>query len=347
MKKIFNLILILLISTIMYSKEISFFGQVDVKNYYCNNILKLSSHDISRFKDGNETDKFKIDTIDDLITSAKCELGIRHKAIAGHTQIDLLEIRYNKYWNNDIKNEGNISFSIKQFFSRKLNIAICYSYYPEIYLNRYESVLDEEAIYRDFTYSKNVYNGRIFWKFHSIMNLKYELTFSQLFYNKYFTEYDADNIENLVGLNIKLDKKVRVNLNYYYKNSNADAEKAFNDIEDISVVKDASYGSNKYEMIISVPDLLFLFSKPILLNSSFNYVIRYFQSENENDEFHYAREDNIINLKANIKYSLNKRSKLSTFYKYEKRDASSPFKNVERDKTYSLYEAGFVISCSI
>ena len=100
-------------------------------------------------------------------------------------------------------------------------------------------------------------------------------------------------------------------------------------------------------MIISVPDLLFLFSKPIFLSSSFNYEIRYFQSENEKDEFHYAREDNIINFKTNIKYSLNKKSKLSTFYKYEKRNAVSPYQDVERDKTYSLFEVGFVISCSI
>ena len=215
MKKLFYLIMVLFISTIMHSKEISFFGKIDVKNYYCNNILKLSSHDISRFKDGNETDKFKIDTVDVFITSAKCGLGIRHKAVAGHTQIDQLEIKFNKYWNNDIKNDGNISFSIKQFFSRKLNITIGYSYYPEIYLNRYESVLDEEAIYRDFTYLKNVYSGRIFWNFHPIMNLKYKLIFSQLFYNKYFTEYDADNIENLVGLDIKPDNIVRINLIYY------------------------------------------------------------------------------------------------------------------------------------
>ncbi len=347
MKKIFYLILILLISTILYSKEISFYGKVDVKNYYCNNILKLSSHDISRFKDGNETEKFKIDTVDDFITSAKCGLGIRHKAIAGHTQIDQLEFKYNKYWNNGIKDDGNISFSIKQFFSRKLNITIGYSYYPEIYLNRYKSVLDEEERYKDFTYSKNAYNGRIFWNFHSRMNLKYELIFSQLFYNKYFTEYDADNFENLVGLDIKPDKNVRINLNYYYKNSNADAEEAFDDPENISVIKDASYKSNKYGMIISFPHLLLLFSKPLLLNSSFNYEIKYFQSENEKDEFHYARDDDIIELKANIKYSLNKKSKLSTFFKYEKRNASSPYKDVERDKTYSLYEIGFVLSCSI
>ncbi|MCK4312966.1 MAG: hypothetical protein KAW88_09560, partial [Candidatus Cloacimonetes bacterium] len=286
MKKNYFLILVLVSCSCLYSQPISYFSKIGIENTYNSNVLKLSSDDISKFKDGENPDKFKIDTIDDLITSARCEFGVKHRFLTGHTQIDKIVLKYNKFWSNEIKDDGYIGFEVKQFFSKRLNVALNYFYYPRIYLNQYKSVLDNESKYRDFTYSKNVYNARIFWKVKTKIHLNYRFEFSQLYYNKYFTEYDADNIESVIGLNFNTADWVKLGIRYSYKISDADAEDAFENPETVNVIKDVSYESDIYYCSFTFPEILILFSKPVNFSSNFRLENRFYQSREIGDDYH-------------------------------------------------------------
>ena len=343
MKKIKLIILFSLLAISLAAKGIEYFTTAELETTYINNVLKLSQHDLDRFDAGNES-KFKLETSDDLIFSQQLEFGLKHYLAAGHTQIDKIVFKFNKHLQNDFLDDGYLGINLKQFLSQKINFTISYYYYPEIYVNRYKSVLENNGDYRDFTYSKNDYNAGLNWKAHDLVDLTYRFSFSQLYYNKYFTEYDADNFDNKLTAEIFPKGKVHTILSYEYKISDAKGKDAFDDPASVDVIKDASYEANKYSIGYLVPKLFKLRENYIYLQTGIDYEERYFSNDNENDDYHYQREDFTFSVDSSISCKVSKKVGLKLSGKYEERNTKSPFSSVKRDKSYNLFEVGLRVS---
>jgi hypothetical protein len=327
------------------AKPVDLFVDLTIESTFNSNILKLSATDISRFKNENDTEKFKIDTVDDLIVTAKAMTSIKHTEFFGHTQIAKITLKYDKYISNEMKDEITIGFGLKQFFSRKVNVYLGYFYYPHIYVNRYRSVLDDA--YYDFTYTKNVYTGKLALKVHTKINMNYKFEFSQVYYDEYFTEYDANNLEHALGLTYLASQKVRIGARYSYKISTADGEDAFENPTEIDIIKDASYEANIYHLSFTFPDVFFMNELPVDFSASTRFEQRYFQSENAGDEYHLDRNDDIWQVKGYLEYSLSDKWKLCGSTRFEKRITDSPYSDVETEKEYDLYEMGLSIIISL
>ena len=231
MKKFLPVLFFVFGSILLNANPLDMFVDFNLENTYNSNILKLSDTDICRFKNENDTEKFKIETVDDLIVTVKAVTGIKHREFFGHTQIAKIVLNYDKYINNEMKDEIAIGIDTRRFFSRKVNFYLGYFYYPHIFVNRYRSVLDDA--YHNFTYARNVYTGKLTWKVHTKWNLNYKCEFSQVYYDEYFTEYDADNLKHTLGLTYLASQKVRIGARYSYKISSADGEDAFNNPAEI------------------------------------------------------------------------------------------------------------------
>jgi len=338
-------IIILAISLAVQAFEIN--PKFTLEADYNSNILSLSQNDLNRFESGNEPDKFLLETSDDLITSAKLELNLKHRLLAGHTQINRIAVKYNKFLNNDFEDNYFFEVSLKQFLSKKLNFGVYYYYYPEIYVNRYDSVLDAENIFRDFTYSKNSFIGKINYSLNPKFKFDYKFGFSQLFYNEYFTEYDANNFESGIGIKYVPKDWISINAGYAFKISKAKAGDAFSDHQPITIIKDGSYQADIFDLSIDLPALFSLFSKPVNLGFGTKYEHVYFQAENGLDEYHYGREDNVFTFDSDMRYKIAKNFSLKCFYKYKFRNTRSPYINVEVDKKYNLYETGVTLVYSL
>ena len=346
MKK-YLILLITIIAGLLAAQNFIFNSDFLLETTYNSNILNLSQNDLDRFESGNEPNKFSLKTSDDLITSAKVGLSLKHRLLAGHTQINKIAFKYNKYLKNSFEDNYYLEFSLKQFLSKKLNFGIYYYFYPEIYVNRYDSVLDPENIFRDFTYNKNVYIGKVNYKLNSKFQFNYKFGFSQLFYNEYFTEYDANNIENKIGIKIIPVSWISINSNYTYKISDAKAGDAFSDPQQVTIIKDASYKADLFELSINFPGVIKVFSKPVNFGLNAKYEHYYFQAENELDEYHYGREDKIVVLNSNAKYKISKEISLKYFYNLKIRKTNSPYTTVEVDKEYKTFETGISINLSL
>jgi hypothetical protein len=345
MKKLLPVLFIFLGYALLMAKPLDLFVDLTIESTYNSNILKLSDTDISRFKNENDTEKFKIDTLDDLVISAKAVTGIKHRKFFGHTQITKITLKYDKYINNEMKDEIMIGFGLRQFFSRKVNLYLGYFYYPQIYVNRYRGVLDDA--YHDFTYAKNVYTGKLTWKFYPKININYKFEFSQIYYDKCFTEYDADNLEHTLGFTYSASSKVRIGARYSYKISTADGEDAFENLTEIDVIKDASYEANIYNLSFTFPMIFFINKLPLDFSTSIRFEQRYFQSENAGDEYHLGRNDETWQVKGDLEYPLSDKWKLNGFTRFEKRVTDSPYFDVETEKEYDLYEMGLSIIISL
>ena len=346
MKK-YLILLMFIITSLLAAQNFTFHSDLTLETKYNNNVLNLSQNDLDRFNSRNELDKFLLETSDDLITSAKLEFNLKHRLMAGHTQINRIAIKYNKYLNNDFKSNYYLELTLKQFLSKKLNFGFYYYFHPEIYVNRYDSVLDYENVFRDFTYSKNNYIGKVNYILNSKSQFNYRFGFSQLYYNEYFTEYDAENIENGIGIIIAPASWIRINSGYVFKISNAKAGDAFDDPLQVTIIKDASYTADQFEISINFPEILLLFSNPVNLIFSAKYEHLYFQTDNELDKYHYLRDDKVITFNSYVKYRVTDSIYLKYYYKFKTRETSSPYTNVEIDKKYTLNETGLSLGFSL
>ncbi|RLD53469.1 MAG: hypothetical protein DRJ01_19355, partial [Bacteroidetes bacterium] len=176
--------------------------------------------------------------------------------------------------------------------------------------------------------------------------INYKFEHSQLFYNKYFTEFDADNIENSVWVTI-IPKNIKLFLKYSYKISNAQGKEAYYNLDEIQIFKDTSYEANIYSFNFLIPIKMKTLSHQIFFTTSIKIEQRYFQSNEINDNYHLNRQDDRISLNLKTKYQIYKKTYLKLFYNYTKRNTDSPFDYVEKDKTYSLYQTGLSILLKI
>ena len=177
MKKI---ILFLFIISFLFAAD--FNGKFELETVYDDNILNLSKTDIGRFNSAEETDKFVQKTLDDLIFQPKIKLQIKAKNF-GHTNIQKFTVKYDKYLQNEFKDNFTFLFSTKQYLSRKINFTINYAYNPKLFVNRFDSVWDTADVYRDFTYSKNEISGKFQYRLSSMLRLNYQYEIQEIYCN--------------------------------------------------------------------------------------------------------------------------------------------------------------------
>ncbi|MEA3475025.1 MAG: hypothetical protein U9R23_01050 [Candidatus Cloacimonadota bacterium] len=326
--------------------NISLLNKIEIENYYDSNIIKLSSKSIDDFKHSVNPAKFHINSVDDIVTSVRHELGIKHRLITGHTQIDRIIFKYNKFWNNSIKNYHYFGAELKQYFSRNFNILLKYLYFPHIYINHYNSLLDDENIYRKFSYSKNIYRSGLNLKLIYLIHFGYQFEYSQNYYNKYFGEYDSDDFKNLLAVTIFPYENLRLKFRYSYKQSLAQADKAFDDITGMNEIRDPSYESDIYYGAITIPIKSLDFAKDLRLFISLEFENRFFQSKYlpSTDPYHSGRKDNIFKFEGSLIYPFFFIFDIKVFYNFETRNVSAPAGNfVSDEKEYSVKKVGFGI----
>ncbi len=141
MKLIPIILISLLLSLNLFAEIVSNF-KIDITNSYNSNVLKLSDNDLKNFKQDKNPEKYTIESSDDFITNIRLNFTLKHRFFFNHTQINKLSLKYNKYWNNEDLAYYYLNIGTTQYLSKKINFSINYYYYPEIYSNRYYSVLE-------------------------------------------------------------------------------------------------------------------------------------------------------------------------------------------------------------
>jgi len=341
MKRFLFVTLILLTIISLWSRRITLDSEIDIGFEYDSNVIRLSDDDQDEFLDSDNPDKYLISSLDDMIMNMTYSLKLKHYFFAGHTQIDEFKLSFDKYLENSVKDTGYLSYGIKQYFNSKLDMSLRYYFYPQIYVRQYQSVLEDE--YHEFEYSKNYYTMNLNWDVQKRLGIKYELQYSQLYFNKWFTEYDADILTSNIYLNWQPVSRFELLCRYGWRVSDTDAEEAFNDPSEIDVIKDAAYSSNIYACDLKFKKL----PGKATLNLGYSLETRFFESEYENDTYHYNRNDYIHIISTSLYKSLHKRLSLLAKAEYGFRNTESPNDYVITDKEYSYWNAGITLSYDI
>lgn len=313
-------------------------SNVTLDTYYNSNILQLSEENIDEFKYGEKPEKYHINSVDDIVTELRGEFGIKHTYFKGHTQIDRLFLKYTKFWNNEIKNYIYLGAELKQYFTKYLYISFKYFYYPEVYINHYQSVFDDS--YHEFSYEKDIYRFLIHWAFRDWLQVGYNLDYEKHFYNEYFPEYNATKYDHVISATLHSKANHKVRFRYTYTISSA---------EPPSRIRDASYESNVYYTSISFPFHLDCLPRECAISYGMEFEERFFQSQESTsiDPFHAGRKDKIFTVDLHASYPLSETISLKALYEYKMRDTISPLGYVEAEKEYNLHKIGASIGIKI
>ena len=335
MKKI--IIITILCSWLSIAAAMKMEPQISLEGYYHSNLLSLSDSNYQRYLDGEIGSYYDVDSADDFITNLAVNLKTKNK-LFGHTNLVNLNFDYDLYATNKVFDKMTIGIDTKQYFNRYLDLKIGYSWSPEIYVNNYTSVWDDAR--HKYTYSKNSFFTTMNWNLNKQVTLRYDLDFAQLYYNQYFTEYDAVEMENGAKLIWKL-ANLDLRLGYSYKLSEAQAEEAFDGIAFDGVIKDGSYDANKYKFSFAVPKLFSLANKDVRWYTSVLWEQRYFDSANMADTYHYGREAERLTVDTSMRYRLNESTSLKILGSFQNRNTDSIYEQVAAEKTYDAYQVGF------
>ncbi|MBN1948929.1 MAG: hypothetical protein JW784_04225 [Candidatus Cloacimonetes bacterium] len=343
MNKILILTFLLIVSALS-AWQPEWIRYISLENYYDSNIQKLSSNSLDTFQAGTSPDQFRLNSSDDFLSSLRLELGVKHRYLTGHTQIAKIVIKYDHFWNNAFMDNLYLRFNLRQYFSRTVNLALNYYYYPRILVNRYRSETDGQ--YHDYTYAKNVYNAALFWRFIDPATVTCKFEISQLYYNKYFTEYDCLNLENEVTLHLKPCTWFQADFAYAFRLSSADGEDAYSDPGQVQV-KDASYEANIFTISLAFPQLLRVKDKFCRLDGSITRDIRYYQSDVTGDTYHLGRDDHFWRVSGDLSYPLLPQIRIKILTFWESRDTESPFASVIAEKDYQRYQIGLSLDLAL
>ncbi len=325
MKKYLILLFLFAISSVYAVSPVLNFN---ISSYYDSNVIKLSEAGKDNFLNNYNSEKYNIQTLDDWVTKFTVGIGLKNKFPKKHIQIIKLNFVSANYYKNSVKSNVNFNINFKQFLSKRVNFSFAYQYFPKIYLRKYISEFDNSETYHNFSYAKNRYSLVLSLKPIKIVNIKSGINFDQLYYNSFFTEYDADNTEKFIKITINSKKTVNIFVRYGYKIS-----KQINNQEN-GAIKDPSYRSNIFNFGFGLKVQKFDYS------TLFKYEEVFFSSENSQDNYHFKRNDYKSLLQERIGYKFNDKYKLSIWGEYEKRLTNSPFETVETDKSYKIYRTG-------
>jgi hypothetical protein len=334
MKKIF--ISFLILSCFSFASAMDIKTNVNLEGFYSSNILSLSDKDYQRYLDGKIGSYYDIESADDFVTNLSVSLKNRNK-LFGHLSLVNLKFDYDLYAVNKVFDKFNFTIDTKYYFNRNFDVILGYSWSPEIYVNNYTSVWDNER--HQYTYSKNDYFSTVNWDLSEIFSIRYKIKFSQHFYNKYFTEYDSDVFENGISL-IGDFQKFKLTLGYAYKLSEAAAEEAFEGINYSGVIKDGSYDSNKYKFALTIPSIFSIAEKDVKFHTSVIWEERFFSSDFVDDEYHYGREAERLSAQAYLRYNLTNSTSIKILGKFQNRNTDSVYHIVAEEKTYDAYQLG-------
>lgn len=338
MKRFLIIVIALLVHLVSMAASLQLESEFDLDLSYSNNILNLSEDDIDEFENNEKPDKYQIETLDDLITNFRYKLKAKNYWLGGHTQVLSISLDYDKYLENEMLDKLALAFGVNQYFSSKLNLEIKYSFSPEIYLRQYKSVLDDE--YHEFEYGRNGFQAILNWDLLKNLELSPRFDFTQLYYSEWFTEYDSNVLTFSLSADYKLSQRISTEFRFARRISNADAEDAFSNPENISVLKDASYDANIFSCKISVKKL------PLksTLNLGYTHYQKFYSSDNDDDDYHIDRDDYQHTVNANIFMPLTKELKLKLHTDFTSRTTDSPYDYVTLDKEFDSWKMGITVS---
>ncbi len=343
MKKFYLIILMTISASIIFAQTKISFG---VSTKYTDNAFNLSSQDIDKFNDGDNSFSY-IETKDDLIINSYFKI-LKNLKVLGINTNPFFTVHQHNFIQNNIKSTTSFKAGISKKISKKIATTFSYSYYPKIFVRKY---LDQDGTgkYEDYQYDKQKFSLNGFYKINGKNFILFEVGYAQLYYNKYFTEYDGNKISTGLGFKHSF-KPFYLKMNYSYTKFIGDDSIAAPETYS-GYVRDPQYESNVYSLKIQSKKIKKLLPNYLRINTSASFEQRYFTTDlyATSDPIHSGRKDKILNLGFGLEYNLINNTNIFLDVTNTSRKVSATYENLSKIKDYKLntISLGFKYSFSL
>ena len=311
-------------------KNVKHWGlNISVKSSHDNNILKYSEKYINRFNNGEEPERFKINSLDAFVIQNTVEFKYQYSIFGKLNTRFFAKANSKFYIDNPVKNFVVYGIGFRQYLSKSSFFNFTFSKIPNFYVRHYKDADltalqdDQDDIFRPYEFTKDDYSIYLQNSITSSTKLRIEFSFMEYLYNEYFSEYDAYNI--LYGIKIyqTLSKRVKLNAGYRYVRSKADQLGSL-PLEAGEKYVDPSFDEYIFSLGLSFSlPRMFGVSQKISLSGKYNR--RYYTTNvyYKFDPLHTGRYDFVYRANINYGFKISRGFTTSFFYTWNMRYSSS------------------------
>ncbi len=311
---------------------------------YDSNILELSDDDIDRFENNELPGSTSPSTYDDLVQNFGAKFKIYSPKYLDFRRTRLFyTFGYQSFAGNKYNDRVSHSLFLMQDITRKVDLVASYFWIPQRYLRDYYD-RDMGHIYPcEFTY--HLYSAGLRFQVTKQIRLDGRYEGYQVYYNRYFTEYDSESNGFRVGLQVKVLPKLVFDGDVRYRwadNVGFDQNEIVANNASLLDAEygDGSYGEEWFEYGLS-------WETPELLNRTWDVQVthrlrhRYYTSDMslEDDPFHAGREHLQQRLFLDVNTSIVSGLSGGIALEYEWRRTDSPNDKVPVVKDFDAYRA--------
>ena len=299
------------------------------KFIYNNNILSLSKSEMDNFQNGENADKFHIKTADDLIFHSRISVNYYLKFKKNKYAKFFCDGNFENLLKNSIKDTRDFSAGIFAKYNF-VYYEFQYAFSPDNYIAHYK----DNEFYKPYTYEKEAYSSYLGFEPLSDWNLEFHYSYQNFYYNKYFTEYDAQR--NVYGGYIKKTfQNVSLKLGYFYTEHNCRGYARDEQSYSLSDKSDYSFLEDTYKIKLHLKNIKIANRKFVFDFHNFIYY-RVYTSEKKADidPFHYGVEEYRISSKIQLSTELFNGLCIAVGDIINIRDKSSDFIDISRYKDY-------------
>lgn len=343
LKRVFSVIIILIAAVGISAAKDGFFKfhslRFQFTTGYDGNILRYSERDINRFVESDEYHPSRLSTYDDWTNEFRLKAYFRGPKIFGKRLRISYFAKLSSFYRNPFNNYNNHTLLVSQEIGERLRFHFKYFYMPEYYLreyrdrdlNRYESCSFEDHQVRPGMTFEIIRNT----------NLTFQVEYEQIYYNKYFTEYDCESWLYEWEISRSFGRNLTINLRYGFRVSDNVGYRAAviagsNPLQE----EDTEYGDSSYEADIFQVGASYrlrrLWGRDTDFSLQYKLRKRYYTTCNpvENDPFHSGRADSRQRIIASAARGILPAVEAAISYTYEWRRTDSPVSLVRDIKEF-------------
>jgi len=327
--------------------------KIEFTGSYDDNILRYSSRDIERFQNRREYYPSKLSTYDDWQNDFRLKFYFAGpKALNSPPEIWYFG-KFSQYCNNPFNNYSTHTLIINQKLSKSFSLKLRYFYMPDFYLREYKD--RDLNQYHSCRFDDHQAGAGLNFRWNQRIELSLFAEFEQIYYNKYFTEYDSELWSGNAGINYRFNPDWRFLLDLGYTQSDNIGYKSLISAGGVTPNEDTEYGDSSYDEEIYQAEIRYrkrnLFGgKDVWFSLQYKLRHRIYTTDNHllADPYHSSRSDDRQRIIFTLSRKLTAKLEGAFSYTREWRITHSDYAPVEEvknftqdifslDLTYSIY----------
>lgn len=323
----------------------------DYAAMYDDNILHYSDRDLRNFENRSESHPSLLSTCDDWQNDYRLKFYFEGPKIAGNN-LDIWYFgKFSQFYRNPFSNYSTHTLLINQKIGKALTVKLRYFYMPDYYLREYHD--KDLNDYYSCAFDDHQAGAGVGYKLNKKLEFSLSGEFEQIYYNKFFTEYDSELWSGNAGIDYKFTNNIRGLLNVSYAVSENVGYKSASASAGLNANEDTEYGDSSYDEETYQAELRcrlkdFLSKQDLWMSLQYKLRHRIYTTDNALtvDPYHSTRGDDRHRLILSLTRKITSKLESVLSYTREWRVTQSDYAPVKevKDFTQNIFSLGLTYS---